>query len=149
MFCRFYAEVETPATLRHRLFRNLRNPRTSPVLVTPQPVTIAEDVGGSVGLEATYTALHDEVADVLLRVIGDAAEFGIEIGRAGDVALHLGRDFSRGVGAVCFQSGDPLADGAPWVSVGVWPDGDDWTEEGSQQLSMLASRQESLENRSS
>jgi hypothetical protein len=35
------------------------------------------------------------------------------------------------------------------VSGAVWQDGDDWTEEGSQQLSMLASRQESLENRSS
>ena len=59
--------------------------------------------------------IDDEVADVLLDVVGDAAEFGVEVGGAGDEGLGLGGDFRGGVGAVCFEGGDPLADGAPLV----------------------------------
>ena len=44
-----------------------------------------------VGLQAADAAHDDEVTDVLLDVLGDAAELGVEIGRAGDEALAFGR----------------------------------------------------------
>ena len=88
-------------------------------LVFAVAVTIAEDVGGMIGLPAADAALDDEVADVFLDVFGDAAELGVEVGRAGDEGLGLGGDLRRGIGAVGLKRGDPLADGAPLVVVAV------------------------------
>jgi hypothetical protein len=84
-------------------------------LVFAIAILVAEDVGGVIGLQTPNAAHDDEVADVLLNGIGDAAEFGLEVRRAGGEALHLCGDFGGGCRAICFQCGDPLADGAPLV----------------------------------
>ena len=68
-----------------------------------------------IGLQAADAAHDDEVADVFLDGVGDAAELGVEVRRAGDEFLRLGGDLRRWVGAVGLQGGDPLADGAPLV----------------------------------
>src|SRR6266702_5274019 len=84
-------------------------------LVFAVAVAVAKDVGGVVGLEAADTAHDDEVPNVFLNVVCDTAQLSVEVGRNGDELLHLGGDFGRGVGAVGFEFGDPLADGAPLV----------------------------------
>src|SRR6266702_4988774 len=84
-------------------------------LVFAVAVAVAKDVGGVVGLEAADTAHDDEVPNVFLNVVCDTAQLSVEVGRTGDELLHLGGDFGRGVGAIGFEFGDPLTDGAPLI----------------------------------
>ncbi len=84
-------------------------------LVFAVAVAIAKDVGGVIGLQPADSALNDEVADVFLDGIGDAAELGVEVRRAGDERLRIGSDLRRGLGPVRFERCDPLADGLPLV----------------------------------
>ena len=84
-------------------------------LVLAIAVTIAEDVGSMIRLQAADAARDGEIADVFLDIFGDAAEFRVEVWRAGDEGLGFGGDLRRGVGPVSFQCGHPLADGAPLV----------------------------------
>ena len=78
-------------------------------------VAVAIDVSGVVGLPAADALLDDEIADVFLDVVGDAAQLGVEVGSAGDEFLSLGGDLGRGIGAVLFQLLLPEADGAPLI----------------------------------
>ena len=58
-------------------------------LVFAVAVAVAKDVGGMIGLKSADAALDDEVANVFLDRIGDAAELGVEVGSAGDEGLHV------------------------------------------------------------
>jgi hypothetical protein len=61
-------------------------------------------------------ALHDEIADVLLDVLGDAAELGVEVGRAGDETLEFGGESqATGRDGVASRRPCPEPDGAPLV----------------------------------
>ena len=70
-------------------------------------------------LQSADAAHHNKVADVLLDVLGDTAEFGVEVRRAGDEALRLGDDLRRRVRAVGLKISEPLADGAPLIVLAV------------------------------